>query len=272
MRLAFWTIPSIFAIALVSGSEISNAEATSATVSAPAKTIGGCTGLPYSARETQTEIKTNADGTTTEHSSAQLVWRDSDGRTRHQTMWKTRTGKEAKEHTVIVYEPVKRVWWKWSYGGSSVKVAHVRHFRDQDGPVSCPAPPIPQAKRNPGDFDVKYLPPTTINGIPVARNRNTKVVPAGTIGIDHESTIAHEWWISPELGVVMRHTIDDPRIPKIITELSDVKRDVPDAALFQVPEGYEVVEESAPAATLLDKIMRDQKPVLPPAPSTENRN
>jgi hypothetical protein len=126
-----------------------------------------------------------------------------------------------------VYEPVKRVWWTWSYGGSSAKVARVRHFRDQDGPASCPAPPIPQAKRNPGDFDVEYLPPTTINGIAVVGNRNTKVVPAGTMGIDHESTIAHEWWISPELGIIMRHTIDDPRSPKIITELSDVKRDVP---------------------------------------------
>ena len=181
-------------------------------------------------------------------------------------MWKTRTGEEAKEHSVIVYEPVKRVWWTWSYGGSSAKVARVRHFRDQDGPASCPAQPIPQAKRNPGDFDVEYLRPTTINGIAVVGNRNTKVVPAGTMGIDHESTIAHEWWISPELGVIMRHTIDDPRGPKIITELSDVKRDVPDPALFQLPEGYTVVEEPTPIPTVLDQIMRDQKPALPLAP------
>jgi hypothetical protein len=146
-------------------------------------------------------------------------------------------------------------------------VARVRHFRDQDGPASCPAPPIPQPKRNPGDFDMEYLPPTMINGIPVVGNRNTKVVPAGSIGNSQEFTIAHEWWISPELGVIMRHTIDDPRGPKIITELSYVKRDVPDPALFRVPEGYEVLEEPPPTPTVLDQIMREQKPVLPEPPA-----
>ena len=167
---------------------------------------------------------------------------------------------------MIVYEPIKRVWWTWFYGGTSAKVARTRHFRPQDGPDSCPAPPTPQPKHNPDDFDVEYLPPTTVNGIPVVVNRNTKVLPAGTFGIDHESVIAHEWWISTELGVIMRHTIEDPRSPKIIVELSDVKREVPDPALFQLPEGYEALEEPPPTPSPLDQLIRDQKPVLPPAP------
>ena len=154
MRLPSWTTSSVFAIALFSVLQVSNAQSASAVGSASVSPIGGCTGLPNSAKETQTEIKTNADGTTTEHSSVQLVWRDADGRTRRQTMWKTRNGEEAPEHSVIVYEPLKRVWWRW---------------------------------------------------------------------------------ISPDLGIVMRHIIDDPRTPKVIVELSDVKRDVPDPALFQVP-------------------------------------
>jgi hypothetical protein len=269
MRISFWIIPTLLTIATVPNLQTSGAQATGAVGSAPTASTLGCTGLPYSGKETQTDIKTNEDGTTTEQSSVQLVWRDVDGRTRRETKWKTRSGEEAKEHHVIVYEPLKRVWWTWFYGGSSAKVARVRHFRPQDGPDACPAPPVHQAKRNPEDFDVEYLPAATINGIPVVVHRNTKVVPAGTAGINHEFIIAHEWWISPELGVIMRRTIDDPRSPKIIVELSDVKRDVPDPALFRVPEGYEVVEQPPPTPTVLDEIMRNQKSVIPAPPSRE---
>jgi hypothetical protein len=39
-------------------------------------------------------------------------------------------------------------------------------------------------------------------------------------------------WISPDLGVLMGHMVDDPRIGKMVTELSDIERSVPDPALF----------------------------------------
>ena len=265
MRVAHWTIPALLALAASPAWRICLAQSASATASAPAA-ITGCTGLPYSAKETQTEIKTEADGTTTEHSHIQLVWRDAGGRTRHEMIWKTRTGEESKERYVSVYEPVKRVRWNWYYGGSSKKVAFVQPFQEHEGPASCPVPPGFQVKHNPGDFTMEILPPTTINGIPVAHNRNSKVVPAGKDGNDHEFTIAREWWISSELGVIMRHTIEDPRTGKIVTELSDVSRAVPEPALFQVPEGYDIREVPRPVPTPLDQILGDTKPVIPAPP------
>jgi len=273
MRVASWTTLFVLTIASVIGLQICRARDVSALgMSAPGSAlpsaIGGCTGLPYSATETQTQINTNTDGTATEHKDVHLVWRDADGRTRDELVFKPRSSDDSLQHSVIVYEPVKRVWWSWSYGTNvSKKVVWVRHFREQDGPASCPRPPTPQIKHNPGDFTQELLPPTTINGIPVAHNRNFKVLPAGTYGIDHEFTIANEWWISPELGVIMRHTIDDPRSPKIIVELSDVKRVVPDPALFQAPEGYEMRESPPPVPSVLDKIMQDAKPSLPSPPA-----
>ncbi|MGA9473967.1 MAG: hypothetical protein WBV36_15985 [Terriglobales bacterium] len=267
MRITRWTIPALLAIATVFASRISQAQTASTTASAPAAPTTGCTGLPYSAKETQTEIQTNADGATTEHSHIQLVWRDADGRTRQEMISKTRTGEESKERYVNVYEPVKRVRWTWYYGGSSKKVAFVHPFQEHEGPASCPTPPAPEVKHNPGDFLQELLPPTTINGIPVAHNRNSKVVPASKDGSDREYTIAHEWWISPDLGIIMRRTIDDPRMAKIVTELSDVSRAVPEPALFQVPEGYDIREVPRPVPTPLDQILGDTKPVIPAPPS-----
>jgi hypothetical protein len=128
-------------------------------------------------------------------------------------------------------------------------------------------PPTPQAKRNPGDFTVEFLPPTTINGISVVHNRNTKVVAAGAVGNDRELTLTREFWTSRELGVVMRHMIDDPRHGKIVVELSDVSRADPDPALFKVPEGYEMREVLPPTPTVMGQIMRDIKPAVPLPPS-----
>jgi hypothetical protein len=264
MRVTRWTIPTLLAIATVSTRGTSQAQTASATAAPP---TSGCTGLPYSAKETRTDTQTKADGTTTEHSQTQLIWRDADGRTRHEMIQKTRTGEESQERYVSVYEPVKRVRWTWYYGGSSKKVAFVHPFQEHEGPASCPAPPAPQLKRNPGDFTIEILPPTTINGIPVAHNRKTKTVPADTNANHHEYTIADEYWISPDLGIIMRHTIDHPSIGKIVTELSDVSRAAPDPALFQVPEGYEIHEVPPPTPTVLDHILRDTKPVIPPPPS-----
>ena len=265
MRVGHWTLPALIAVASFSGWQFCNAQP--GRLIAPASRVGGCTGLPYSAKETQTHIKTDADGTTTEHIQVQLVWRDADGRTRNETRWKTRSGEESKEHYVTVYDPVQRMHLTWNAGGSSAKVAHVKPFLEREGSPRCPAPPGPQARRNPGDFTVEFLPPTTINGIPVVVNRNTKVVPVGEIGNDHEFTIIQEWWISTDLGVVMRHANEDPRIGKIVVELSDVNRADPDPALFKVPEGYDVREDPPLTPTALDRIMRDVTPVMPATPS-----
>jgi hypothetical protein len=61
----------------------------------------------------------------------------------------------------------------------------------------------------------------------------------------------------------MRSTFDDPRHGKFSSELSDVKRDVPDPSLFRVPEGYEMREDPKPTPSLIDKIVQDVKPVVP---------
>ncbi len=70
----------------------------------------------------------------------------------------------------------------------------------------------------------------------------------------------------------MRHTLESPRDGKFITELSDVRRTVPDPALFKPPEGYELREDMAPVPSVVDKILREQKPAMPVlAPQPDKR-
>jgi hypothetical protein len=273
MRVAFWTILSILTTAFVLGVQVCHAQAVSTVGSMPAPSIGGCTGLPYSGKETITYPTRTADGTPTEHKEVHLLWRDAEGRTRTETVGNTRSG--AEYHHVMVYEPVKKATWTWFSGNESVsKVVHVRPFGDLESPARCWATPV-LSKENTVRHDpvsgttttVEMLPPDTINGIAVLGDRQTTLTPAGGHDNKGEIKMTHESWISPDLGVMVRHTIDSPRTGKIITELSDIKRSVPDPALFKVPDGYEMRVDPPPPPSVLDEIMRDIKPVLPPPPS-----
>lgn len=273
MRIAFWTVSSILAIVSVPGVHFCSAQAVSAVGSAPATSTGGCTGLPFSAKETTISPTHTSDGTPTEHKEVHLIWRDAEGRTREETVVKTRSGTDY--HHVAVYEPVKRAYWTWLTGDESVsKVVHVRPFQKSEAPAPCWAAPV-LPKENTARHDpvsgttttIESLPPDTINGIPVLGDRKTTLIPAGAHGNQSEIKATTEFWISPDLGVIVRRVSDDPSIGRFITELSDIKRSVPDPALFKVPDGYEMRVDPPPAPSLLDEIMRDAKPVLPQPPS-----
>jgi hypothetical protein len=268
MRIAILTILCILPMALAPGLQISGAQAVSATGSAHATSIGGCTGLPYSGKETTTRVQTRADGTSVVQEDVHLLWRDAEGRTRSELAGKSPSG--AEYDFVTVYEPVKRVYWTWSAVSKPAnKFVNVRPFAATEGPASCwkPVEQVETVRHVPGsNATVEKLPPTTISGLPVLGNRNTFVIPAGTHSNDREITVRHEFWISPDLGVIVRHVIDDPRVGKITTELSDIKRSVPDPALFKVPEGYQMRDEPPPVASVLDGIMQGWKPVLPQPP------
>jgi hypothetical protein len=139
---------------------------------------------------------------------------------------------------------------------------------DREGPVPCQVPLSQQGEvRHSPAYTIEKLPPTTINGVPVLGHRITRVFSSGADDNKHEFTQTTEFWISPDLGVLVREVLDDPRTGKIITELSEVRRDTPDPALFKMPEGYEIWTPPPPTPSLIDDIMKSVKPVLPQPPT-----
>lgn len=240
-------------------------DATARTGRAPATSVGGCTGLPYSAKQTETRIKARADGTTTEQKQVKLIWRDAEDRTRTEAVGKAHSGGEY--HFITVDDPVARAHWTWSANPSAKKVVNVRPFTDKEEAAPCwvPASQQESVKHFPGSAStVEKLPPTTINGVPVLGDRITRVFSSGGDGNKHEFTQMTEFWISPDLGVLVRHVLDDPRMGgKIITELSDVQRATSDPSLFKVPKGYDL--RTVPPPAPIDEIMNGIKPAIPVA-------
>jgi hypothetical protein len=82
-----------------------------------------------------------------------------------------------------------------------------------------------------------------IQGVEAHGERTTFVTPVGTAGNDQPLTRTIENWSVPSLGLQVRRLIDDPRNGKQDKELVNITRGEPDTALFQIPEGYQVVTD-----------------------------
>ena len=80
----------------------------------------------------------------------------------------------------------------------------------------------------------------TLQGLPVTDVRTTTIVPVGRAGNDAPITKTREVWTSPELKLVMKQQMVDPRTGETTVELEQFSRSEPDSALFRVPPGYTV--------------------------------
>ena len=83
----------------------------------------------------------------------------------------------------------------------------------------------------------------TIQGIKAHGRRSTWTTPVGEIGNDQPLVHTQEDWLADGLGIEVRHVDDDPQQGKRTTELVKLDEGEPDPALFQPPEGYEIVTE-----------------------------
>lgn len=77
-----------------------------------------------------------------------------------------------------------------------------------------------------------------IEGLKVTGSRLEFVIDAGEVGNEQPITVRTDQWFSPELGVVVSSTHNDPMIGETTYRLEQIDRKEPDAALFAVPADY----------------------------------
>ncbi len=126
-------------------------------------------------------------------------------------------------------------------------------------PPAPPAPPVPhvmmlpsagmtslqaQYVNRPDNVQVERLGERQMEGVRAEGTRRTLTIPAGAIGNDRPIVSVTEEWRSPELQVVLLRTIRDPQIGDITYKLTNLSRSEPLATLFEVPDGYRVIDHS----------------------------
>jgi hypothetical protein len=229
-------------------------------------------GAPYMANRKTTHVQKLADGTTITHVVLGKEARDSEGRTYSERRVGD-TGDGDESHVTVhffIRDPVARTSTSWDSRSKFATVFHapapgsVRFGSApapappeaavgggapaQAGPAHAPVgapgamPPIRMVDTRPNA--VESLGTKTIEGVTVEGKRMTRIIPAGRQGNDQPITIIEERWHSPELKITVLQIRDDPRTGTTTMELSDIVPGEPDAALFQVPEGYEIRERT----------------------------
>lgn len=211
----------------------------------------GIPGSPYTGTRKTTRVQKLANGTTITHVSTMKEARDSSGRTYRESKPESAMGSEnaAANYVVVnVHDPVSRTNTFWN---SNTKEATVMHLPETHEvkyvdvrPVKQTAQPTPMPRLESIKPQFEDLGTQTINGVEARGERMTTVIPTGREGNDQPITVTNEQWTADGSNLVVMSIHDDPRTGTTTMELTDLEKGEPDPALFQVPEGYTVKDQT----------------------------
>jgi hypothetical protein len=196
-------------------------------------------GEPFSAMWTNEIVRTLADGTKVTNHGHHFVARDSAGRERLELRLAPANNGKPERKLVFVMDPVAHTLTTWGEGTNGPKVAMVTKMKEPKG-VLNPAVTKENDSRPQPQVTIVSLGSEMLDNIPATGERTTTVVPVGRAGNDQPITKTYEVWTSDEMKLVLLQKWTDPRTGVRTTQLADLLRSEPDAALFRPPAGYEI--------------------------------
>lgn len=242
------------------------------------KASGPVLGAPYSATITNESIQTLADGNRLVQTSTGTTARDSQGRTRQDTVLPPIGNLSAANapHLIFIHDPIAQVSYTLNLtektaqkmpalpplaGSTTGGVGGTVSIRAIEGNgVSLPPPDaMPTTMAAPGAFFEKHLITSeldqgnteeigsqTMEGVLVNGIRTTHTIAAGQIGNDRPITIVTEVWTSPDLKTVVYSKRNDPRMGEQTFRLTNIVRTEPSSSLFTVPADFRIVDGPQP--------------------------
>jgi hypothetical protein len=223
------------------------------------------TAAPYTATATTESTQVLADGNRIVNKTSSFVARDSQGRTRRETdLHRIGTMQVDSPKTVFINDPTTHTQYILTPGGDATKVIRSdgswkegpqiidlrgNDLRSGKGERHANEKVIEKVIVKVGPHDgqqskesseqVKHedLGTQTIEGVSAQGKRETVTIPAGEIGNERPIEIVTETWFSPELHTMVLRKHSDPRLGDSTYRLTDIKRNEPDASLFQAPAG-----------------------------------
>ena len=199
----------------------------------------------YSADEVRVTTQTLADGTTITRKSLTKVYRDSQGRMRHE-MFETQgqSGEPDNEPYIInIHDPVAGVGYSLNPRDHTAQRREYGSWTTSPGPhpVSGSANPAPERPPMPRP-NVEYLGTQMIESLEAKGQRVTRIIPEGVEGNDRPMKITTETWVSVKGRIVLVSISSDPRRGETETRLTNLSLEEPPAELFQVTADYTVRE------------------------------
>ena len=223
------------------------------------------TAAPYTATATTESTQVLADGNRIVNKTSSFVARDSQGRTRRETDLR-RIGtmqvdspkmvfiNDPTTHTQYIFTPgggeatkVIRSEGNWKEGSQIIDLRATRERRMKEKVVVNVqgAREGQQSKESAEQVKHEDLGTQTIEGVFAQGKRETVTIFAGEIGNERPIEMVTETWFSPELHTMVLRKHSDPRMGESTYRLTDIKRNEPDASLFQAPAGAKLRSEPA---------------------------
>jgi hypothetical protein len=207
-------------------------------------------GAPFSATATSESTETLQDGSTIHRTSQITMYRDSQGRSRHEatfTGFGPLNASGTPKTMVTISDPVAGVHIMLD---TDNKVAHKSAIRAHGGPNGANATPDANFQSRAQEHEQKEiaagllkkesLGTQTINGVVAEGTRTTRIIPAGQIGNEKALQIVSERWYSSDLQIVLKSSRTDPRFGTTTYTVTNLQRSEPSASLFTVPNDYSV--------------------------------
>ena len=221
------------------------------------------TAAPYTATATTESTQVLADGNRIVNKTSSLVARDSQGRTRRETdLHRIGTMQVDSPKTVFINDPTTHTQYIFTPGGGeatkvirsegnwkeSPQIIDLRSQREERLKEKVilkvgGAHEGQQSKESSEQVKHEDLGTQTIEGVSAQGKRETVTIPAGQIGNERPIEIVTETWFSPELHTMVLRKHSDPRLGDSTYRLTDIKRNEPDASLFQPPAGAKLRSE-----------------------------
>lgn len=82
-----------------------------------------------------------------------------------------------------------------------------------------------------------------LGGLQTTGTRDKVVYNPGVLGNDQTMTVVREFWYSPQLGFNLLSKLSDPRFGTQTFTATDLVTSEPDSALFNLPDGFMVVDQ-----------------------------
>jgi hypothetical protein len=215
---------------------------------------------PYTAHFKTTTVQTLANGVTITRETTEIRAMDAQGR--YYSAMTTPAAEQMPEHKMMTVSdpadgttitwmspgksatvrkmPPQSQWGCWSTGvvqASSDAMPANEHVKDALNASSAPA----QSRAY--ERESEDLGTQTIQGVVAHGRRTTDTIPTGAVGNDAPLIRTSEAWNSKTVPFMVRSITDDPRTGKTTRELVEFSQSDPDPALFQPPEGYQIVTQ-----------------------------
>jgi hypothetical protein len=228
-------------------------------------------GAPYSATITNESVQTLVDGNRIVQTSTGTTARDSQGRTRQDTVLPAIGNLSAANapHLVFIHDPVAQVSYVLNLTEKTAQKVPMLPPMAADGenagagPVTANAffiqtggaahiadaampPPMAIQRAIIGSDQDQVasedLGSQTMEGVVVNGKRTTRTIPAGQIGNDKPITTVNEVWTSPDLKTIVLSKRSDPRMGEQTFQLTNIVRAEPDPSLFTIPSDFRITE------------------------------